>query len=65
VIRALNLKGLVEALEHLRGVRDFVDVFPDKSPGMSLERALEFTIDLKLRTEPITRTPYRMSTLEL
>jgi hypothetical protein len=29
------------------------------------ERDLEFTIDLKLRTEPIARTPYQMSTLEL
>ena len=32
---------------------------------MSLERELEFTIDLKLGTELITRNPYRMSTLEL
>jgi hypothetical protein len=29
------------------------------------ERELEFTIDLKLGTEPIARTPYRMSTPEL
>ena len=32
---------------------------------MSLERELEFTIDLKPRTEQIARTPYRMSTPEL
>jgi hypothetical protein len=32
---------------------------------MPLERELEFTIDLKLGTEPIARMPYRMSTLEL
>jgi hypothetical protein len=32
---------------------------------MPPERELEFTIDLKLGTEPIARTPYRMSTLEL
>jgi hypothetical protein len=32
---------------------------------MPLERELEFTIDLKLGTEPITRMPYRMSTPEL
>jgi hypothetical protein len=30
-----------------------------------LEREFEFTIDLKLRTEPIARTPYQMSTSEL
>jgi hypothetical protein len=32
---------------------------------MPPERELEFTIDLKLGTEPIERTPYRMSTPEL
>jgi hypothetical protein len=34
-------------------------------PGMASERELDFTIDLKLGIEPIARTPYRMSTLEL
>jgi hypothetical protein len=42
-----------------------VDVFPDDLPGMPPERELEFTIDLKLGTEPIARTSYQMSTLEL
>jgi hypothetical protein len=32
---------------------------------MPPERELEFTIDLKPRTKPIVRTPYRMSTPEL
>jgi hypothetical protein len=32
---------------------------------MPPERELEFTIDLKPGTEPIARTPYRMSTPEL
>ena len=32
---------------------------------MPLERELEFTIELKPGTEPITRTTYRMSTPEL
>jgi hypothetical protein len=32
---------------------------------MPSERALEFTIDLKLGAEPIARTPYWMSTPEL
>jgi hypothetical protein len=46
-------------------VREYVDVFPKELHGMSLERELEFTIDLKLGTEPIARTPYWMSTPEL
>jgi hypothetical protein len=62
VILALNEKGVVEGLEHLLVVREFVDVFPEELPGMSSERELEFTIDLKLGTEPIARMPYRMST---
>jgi hypothetical protein len=46
-------------------VRDFVDIFPKELLGMSPERELEFTMDLKSRTEPIARMPYFMSTLEL
>ena len=64
-ILALNNKGVEEGLEHLPVVREFVEVFPEELPGMSLEREFEFTIDLKMGIEPIARTPYRMSTLEL
>jgi hypothetical protein len=61
----LNEKGVVEGLEHLPVVKEFADVFPEELSGMPLERELEFTIDLKLGTEPIATTPYRMSTPEL
>jgi hypothetical protein len=64
-ILALNKKGVAEGLEHLPVVREFADVFPEELPGMPPERELEFTIDLKPGTEPIARTPYRMSTPEL
>jgi hypothetical protein len=64
-ILALNDKGMVEGLENLPVVREFVDVFPEELPGFRPERELEFTIDLKPGTEPIARTPYRMSTPEL
>jgi hypothetical protein len=40
-------------------------VFPDELLSFPPERELEFTIDLKLRTEPIARTPYRISMHEL
>jgi hypothetical protein len=46
-------------------VKEFADVFPEELPGMPPERELEFTIDLKLGTKSIARTPYRMSTPEL
>jgi hypothetical protein len=61
----LNEKGAAEGLEHLLVVKEFVHVFPEELPGMLPERELEFTIDLKPGTEPIARTPYRMSTPEL
>jgi hypothetical protein len=64
-ILALNEKGVAEGLEHLPVVKEFVDVFPEELPGMPSKRELEFTIDLKPGTEPITRIPYRMSTPEL
>jgi hypothetical protein len=64
-ILALNNKGVAEGLEHLAVVKEFADVFPEELPGMPPERELEFTIDLKMGTEPIARTPYRRSTPEL
>jgi hypothetical protein len=64
-ILALNDKGVAEGLENLLVVQSFANIFPEDLLGISSERELEFTIDLKPRTEPITRTPYRMSTLEL
>jgi hypothetical protein len=48
VILVLNEKGVAKGLEHLPMVREFADFFPEELPGMSLERELEFTIDLKL-----------------
>jgi hypothetical protein len=61
----LNDKGMVEGLENLLVVREFAGMFPKELPGFSPERELEFTIDLKTGTKPITRIPYRMSTPEL
>jgi hypothetical protein len=64
-ILVLKEKGVAKGLENLPVVQEFADVFPEELPGMLLERELEFTLDLKPGTEPIERTPYRMSTPEL
>jgi hypothetical protein len=61
----LNDKGVVEGLENLLVAREFADVFPEELLGLPLERELEFTIELKPRTELITRTNYHMLTPEL
>jgi hypothetical protein len=65
VILALNEKGVAKGLEKLLVLREFADVFLEELPGISPEMELEFTIDLKPRTEPIPKTPYRMSTPKL
>jgi hypothetical protein len=49
-ILLLNEKGVAEGLEHLSVVRNFADVFPKELPGISPERELEFTIELKSGT---------------
>jgi hypothetical protein len=40
-------------------------VFTEELPRLSPKRDLEFTIDLKPRTEPIARMPYQMSMPEI
>jgi hypothetical protein len=42
-----------------------MDVFPEELPGMSLEREVEFYIDLIPGTAPIAKRPYRMAPTEL
>ena len=46
-------------------VREFPDVFPDDIARLPSDREVEFTIDLILRTEPISIPPYRMAAAEL
>jgi hypothetical protein len=38
VVLTLNKKGVAEGLEHLPGMREFVDVFLEALPRMPLER---------------------------
>ena len=39
--------------------------FPNELPGLPLERELDFSIELKPGSEPISKTPYRMTVPEL
>ena len=52
-------------LEDIPIVRDYLDVFPKNLTGLPLEREVDFTIDLAPRTTPISKTPYRMTPMEL
>src|SRR2546430_9089838 len=51
--------------EYPRVVRDFIDVFPEKLPGMPPAREVEFRIDLIPGTAPIHAHYYRMAPAEL
>ena len=46
-------------------VREFPDIFLDDIAGLPPDREVEFTIDLILRTEPISIPPYKMAPAEL
>ena len=39
----------------------FPNVFPKELPGLPPQRELDLTIELKPGTEPISKTPYRMT----
>jgi hypothetical protein len=54
----LNEKGEAEGSEKFPIVNEFTNMFPEELPILLSERELEFTIDMKPRTEPIARMPY-------
>jgi hypothetical protein len=53
------------ALEDIRVVQDYPDVFPKELPGMPTDRDIEFLIELLPGTPPISKRPYRMPVNEL
>jgi hypothetical protein len=53
------------ALEVIRVVQDYPDVFPKELPGMPPDRDIEFLIELLPGTPPIYKRPYRMPVNEL
>jgi hypothetical protein len=63
----------VEAVNERKGpslgqypvLSEFQDVFSNELPGLPPKRDLDFTIELKPGAEPISKTPYRMTALEL
>jgi hypothetical protein len=48
------------ALEDIRVVQDYPDVFPEELPGISPDRDIELLIELLPGTPPISKRPYRM-----
>jgi hypothetical protein len=53
------------SLDQYPVLSEFKDVFSNKLPGLSPEREVDFTIEIKPGVEPISKTPYRMKVPEL
>jgi hypothetical protein len=53
------------ALEDIRVIQDFPDVFPEELSGMPPDRDIEFHIELLPGTPTISKRPYRMPVNEL
>jgi hypothetical protein len=58
-------KAIVQELQDIPVVCEFLDVFPEDLPGLPPERDVEFVIELKTGTTPISRRLYRMPPNEL
>ncbi|XP_028059473.1 uncharacterized protein LOC114263173 [Camellia sinensis] len=52
-------------VENIPVVNKFPDLFLNELHGDLIDREIEFTIEVVPRTQPISKTPYRMSTSEL
>jgi hypothetical protein len=55
----------VKDVKDIPVVREFPDVFPDDLPSLPPNRAVEFSIELKPGTAPISRRAYQMPPKEL
>jgi hypothetical protein len=55
----------VTALEEIRVVQEYPDVFPEELPGMPPDHDIEFLIEMLPRTPPISKMPYGMPVNEL
>ncbi|XP_038876706.1 uncharacterized protein LOC120069092, partial [Benincasa hispida] len=59
VVRKLSTRDIGDSCERLS------DVFPEELPGLPPPREIDFTIELKPDTIPISKAPYKMAPAEL
>jgi hypothetical protein len=57
--------AIIPEIQDIPVVCEFPDVFPEDMPGLPPERDVEFVIELKPGTSPISRRSYRMPPNEL
>ncbi|KAL8108992.1 hypothetical protein AgCh_025186 [Apium graveolens] len=61
----VDTKKETPTLDEIPIVREFPDLFPEELPGLPPDREIEFSIDLILGAEPVSKTPYRMAPMEM
>ena len=59
------MRDICSWLEDIPIVREFSDVFPEDLSVIPPDREIDFHIELAPGTEPISKAPYRMASLEL
>jgi hypothetical protein len=57
--------AIINQLEDIPVVCDYMDVFPNELPGLPPDRDVEFVIELQPGTAPISKRSYRMPPKEL
>ena len=61
----MDIDKEIPQLDQVPIAKEFIDVFPNESPGLPPYREIDFSIDLVPGTEPISMAPYRMAPAEL
>ena len=62
---AVDIRGKEKTLENVSSINEFPNVYPDDLPRIPPSRAVDFIIELKPGTGPISKAPYRMALAEL
>ena len=64
-MRVNDLDLEVSSIDSVSIVNEFEDVFPEDLSGISIERKIDFCIDLDPNTKPIYIPPYTMALAKL
>ncbi|XP_057461073.1 uncharacterized protein LOC130751473 [Actinidia eriantha] len=62
---ARNTEDVDSSVVDIPVVREFSEVFPEKLPGVLVDREIEFVIECMPGTQPISKAPYRMAPLKV
>ncbi|KAL8134085.1 hypothetical protein AgCh_009233 [Apium graveolens] len=61
----VDIKIETPTLDEIPIIREYPNVFPEEFPGLPPDREIEFSIDLILRAEAVSKAPYRMDPVEM